>query len=117
MLAAEFHYDRFYCDRYMDLDDFIAHINYHSKNPPAGAVLVSLVKAFVGGDEKTDNEEKVDPRTSVFTPEVKKKLETMGMDEKFKYLSTLPLTPEQITKGRSLDNFMDDFGAVGGQVK
>lgn len=115
MLAAEFHYNKQYCDRYMDLDDFIAHIRYHNTNPPAGAVLINVIKSFFGKDEEKESEHIPSP---VFTPEVKKKLEGMSMDEKFNYLSTLPLTPDQINnKGKSLDDFMSDFGAVGGRVQ
>lgn len=117
MLAAEFSYNQPYCDLYMDLDAFISHIKYHQKNPPAGAVLIGVIKQMFGKDDENKDEEYAG-NPDIFTTEVKDKLKDMTMDEKFKYLSTLPLTSGQArNKGKSLEHFMDDFNAVGGVSK
>lgn len=46
MLAAEFHYTRDYVSQYMDLPNFLAHMEYRAQHPPAGLMLKSLIEAF-----------------------------------------------------------------------
>lgn len=121
MLAAEFHYTKEYCDRHLDLSEIISHLDYHKKNPPAGAYLKAVFESLTGSKEnEDDNPQNVSSYkgSSVFTPELKEKIKDMGMKEKFDYLSTLPLTEEQkASASRSLVGFMDDWGAMGGQMK
>ena len=111
MLAAEFHYDRFYCDRFLDLDDIIVHIEYHRKNPPMGGLALSLLKRFFGDDEENED-------VSSFTEEVVDNLEGMNMEQKFEYLSKLPLTEQQKKcSSRSFEDFKTAFTGAGGEDK